>query len=469
MRKTDYINEKLNEFKQYIKDKKVAVIGVGISNTPLIKYLINLGVDVTAFDKQTPDRLGQIYSELKDIGVHFSLGDGYLESLTGYELIFKTPGMRHDIPELIKARKEKASITSEMEVFLDLCPAQVFGITGSDGKTTTTTLIYKMLLQEGYKCWLGGNIGTPLLSKTDQIMPEDKVMLELSSFQLQTISKSVDIAVITNITPNHLDIHKSMEEYVDAKKNIYRYQKPGDTLVVNYDNQLTREIGKEVSGNCIYFSRVSDIEGLIVKDNKIKVTMGNNTIDILNTDEILLPGAHNIENYLAAVAAVHKMVGIESIKHVARTFKGVEHRIELVRELNGVKFYNDSIASSPARTIAGLNSFKQKVILIAGGYDKKIPYDVMGEAIIDNVKMLVVMGKTGSKIRDAYRDECSKRRMKPEMPVVEVQSLEEAVKISYNRSIEGDIIILSPASASFDMFKNFEERGNTFKHIVNCL
>ena len=469
MSNTIYVNQKLNRFKSYIKNKKVAVIGVGVSNTPLIKYLVNLGVSVTAFDKQMPEKLGQVYNELIALNVKFSLGADYLSKLTGYEVIFKTPGIRIDVPEIEKARKEGAKITSEMEIFLDLCPAQVFGITGSDGKTTTTTLIYRILSKEGYKCWLGGNIGTPLLSKIDEVRPEDKVVLELSSFQLHTITKSVDIAVITNITPNHLDIHKSMDEYVEAKKNICKFQKEGDTLVANYDNELTREIGEEFNENCIFFSRVNNIEGIIVKENKIKINIGNKETEIMDVNQILIPGVHNVENYVAAIAAVYKIVSVESIRYVAKTFAGVEHRIELVREKDGVKFYNDSIASSPARTIAGLRSFNQKVILIAGGYDKKIPYDVMGEEIINKVKLLVLLGKTGSKIQEAYLEECKKQKITSEIPIFEVQSLEEAVKISYNNSKGGDIVVLSPASASFDMFKNFEERGNFFKDIVNNL
>lgn len=464
-----YVNTKLDQFKQYIREKKVAVIGIGVSNTPLIKYFADLGVNVTAFDRQTPEQLGDTYSQLKEIGVGFSLGSDYLGRLTDFDVIFKTPGIRYDIPELLKASEEGARVTSEMEVFVDLCPAQVFGVTGSDGKTTTTTLIYKILSQEGYKCWLGGNIGTPLLGRIDEIRPQDKVVLELSSFQLQTMQKSPNIAVITNVSPNHLDVHKSMEEYVDAKKNIFRYQQAGDTLVLNYDNDYTREFGKEARGNCIYFSRFNDVECVVANEGRIGIALGNSVKDVIGVDDILIPGVHNVENYLAAIAAVYKYVSLDSIRHVARTFAGVEHRIELVRELNGVKFYNDSIASSPARTIAGLNSFKQKVVLIAGGYDKKIPYDVMGEVIVDKVKKLVLLGKTAPKLKEAYLDECKRRTIEPEIPIFEAQSLEEAVILSYNESKENDIIILSPASASFDMFKNFEERGNTFKSIVNSL
>lgn len=464
-----FMNSKYEQFKQDINGRDIAVIGIGVSNTPLIKMLLKLGARVTAFDRKTTKQLGEFYKELENLNVEFSLGQGYLKNLKGFDVIFKTPVIRYDLPELVEAQKEGARITSEMELFLDLCPAQIIGVTGSDGKTTTTTLIYKILEQEGYKCWLGGNIGTPLLDKIEEINPDDKVVLELSSFQLHTIKTSPDIAVITNITPNHLDIHKSMKEYVEAKKNIYLYQKPECRLVLNFDNEITREIANEAKGQVVLFSRTADIQGVTATDDKIIIRMNNKESGVLNTDEILIPGLHNVENYLAAIAAVYDMVSLESIRRVAKTFGGVEHRIELVREVNGVKFYNDSIASSPARTIAGINSFKQEVILIAGGYDKKIPYDSMGEVIINKVKKLVLIGKTGPKIKEAYINECSKRNKNQEVPVFEASSLEEAVKLSYNESIRGDIIVLSPASASFDMFRNFEERGRRFKEIVNEL
>jgi len=326
-----------------------------------------------------------------------------------------------------------------------------------------------MLSKEGYKCWVGGNIGTPLLSKIDEVRPEDKVVLELSSFQLMTIEKSANIAVITNISPNHLDIHKSMEEYIEAKKNIHKYQEHNDIVVLNYDNELTRQIGSELKNKYIYFSRNSDINGVISKNNEIIINIDNSPVEIMKEDEILIPGKHNVENYLAAIAAVKDMVSLDTIREIAKTFGGVEHRIELVRELNGVKYYNDSIASSPTRTIAGLKSFNQRVILIAGGYDKKIPYDVMGEILVDKVKTMILVGKTGPKIKDSYVAECKKRGVEPEMPIIEADSLKEAVRAAYENSKAGDIVTLSPASASFDMFKNFEERGNKYKELVNNL
>lgn len=464
------LNTKLNEFKEWIKTKKVAVLGIGISNTPLIKYLAKLGVDITAFDKAEKEQLKENLNTLSGLDVKYVLGKDYLSGLKGFDVIFKTPKIRFDIPELAEERKRGAVVTSEMEVFVELCPAEIFAVTGSDGKTTTTTLIYNMLKEEGYRCWLGGNIGTPLLDKIDEIRETDKVVLELSSFQLHTMKKSPNIAVVTNMSPNHLDVHKSMEEYVDAKKNIFRYQGPNDKVVLNYDNSITKSFAKEAKGKVVFFSRAGRTDsGAVIENGRLVYKSSDKTLEIVSTDEILLPGEHNVENYLAATAAVIEHVKPETIKRVATTFKGVEHRIELTREVRGIKFYNDSIGTSPSRTMAGLKSFKQRVILIAGGYDKNIPYDEMGEIIAERVKCLVLTGTTGPKIRNALLKETERTGKGKDIPVFMCNSLEEAVQTAYENAVTGDVVLFSPASASFDMFKNFEERGNKFKEIVNNL
>jgi len=464
------LNIELENFKKEIRNKRVAVLGIGISHIPLIKYLYNLGVDITAFDKSDETKLKTVLDEFSTMNIKYSLGENYLDNLKGFDVVFKTPGMRYDVPQILAAKEEGAKITSEMEVFFELCPARIFAVTGSDGKTTTTTLIYNMLKEQGYNCWLGGNIGTPLLDRIDEIKESDMVVVELSSFQLHTMTKSPSVAVITNISPNHLDVHKSMDEYVEAKKNIFKYQSPKDKLVLNYDNDITRELSKEAEGKVVFFSRKKTLEyGAMLKDDKIIYYDGNKETEIVRTEDIVIPGVHNIENYLAATAAVIEFVDKDVIRRVATTFKGVEHRIELVRELNGIRFYNDSIASSPTRTIAGLNSFKEKVILIAGGYDKHIPYDVMGKVLVEKVKSLVLIGQTASKIEKSLKDEVERTKKGGDIPVNRCSSLEEAVYTAYNQAAEGDVIILSPASASFDMFKNFEERGNRFKKIVNSI
>lgn len=461
------MNSKLEQFKKDIRNKKVAVLGIGISNIPLIKYLINLGVDVTAFDKNTHENLKEAYAELNGLPVKYCLGNEYLNGLKGFELIFRTPGMRPDVPELVEALNNGAELTSEMEIFLDLCPAQVFAVTGSDGKTTTTTLIYKILSERGYNCWLGGNIGTPLLSRIDEIKESDKVVLELSSFQLMTIKTSPSVAVITNISPNHLDVHKSFQEYIDAKKHIFMHQKEGDKLILNYDNDITKGFAGEAKGKYEFFSRAANLEkGVLLKNNKIVYKSNDKETEIVDVNDIVIPGVHNIENYMAAAAATIEYVKPETIEKIATTFNGVEHRIELVRELNGVKFYNSSIDSSPSRTIAALSTFKNKVILIAGGKDKGIPYEPIGQIIAEKVKVLLLIGATAPRIEEAYNNYVHQTDIESDTKIIHCSSYEEIVARAYSEAVPGDCVILSPASTSFDMFKNFEQRGNLFKELV---
>ena len=454
---------KLDEFKYNVAGKNITVIGIGISNLPLIKYLVSLGANVTACDRRSAEDLGENYTELEKLGVKFNLGDGYLNNLSG-DMIFKTPGMRYDVPELLKAKENGSIVTSEMEVFFEVCPSHIIAVTGSDGKTTTTTLIHKMMTDAGYKTWLGGNIGNPLLTDTEKMKENDWVILELSSFQLHTMRKSPEIAVITNISPNHLDMHKDYKEYIDAKKNIMLYQNEGDTLIVNADNQVTADIGKSANGAVKYFSR-NGMADVYLDGNIIK----RGIVEILNIKDIKIPGMHNVENYMAAIAAVSGLVSKEVIVNVAKTFGGVEHRIELVRTLDGVKYYNSSIDSSPNRTINTLRVFPNKVIMIAGGKDKGIPYDEIGPALAEHVKVLILIGATSDKIQEALDAEINKTGNGKDIEVIRATSYEDAVNTARSKAHVGDVVLLSPASTSFDMFRNFEERGNLFKKIVNEL
>ena len=454
---------KLDEFKYNVAGKNITVIGIGISNFPLIKYLVSLGANVTACDRRSAEDLGENYTELEKLGVKFNLGDGYLNNLSG-DMIFKTPGMRYDVPELLKAKENGSIVTSEMEVFFEVCPSHIIAVTGSDGKTTTTTLIHKMMTDAGYKTWLGGNIGNPLLTDTEKMKENDWVILELSSFQLHTMRKSPEIAVITNISPNHLDMHKDYKEYIDAKKNIMLYQNEGDTLIVNADNQVTADIGKSANGAVKYFSR-NGMADVYLDGNIIK----RGIVEILNIKDIKIPGMHNVENYMAAIAAVSGLVSKDVIVNVAKTFGGVEHRIELVRTLDGVKYYNSSIDSSPNRTINTLRVFPNKVIMIAGGKDKGIPYDEIGPALAEHVKVLILIGATSDKIQEALDAEINKTGNGKDIEVIRATSYEDAVNTARSKAHDGDVVLLSPASTSFDMFRNFEERGNLFKKIVNEL
>lgn len=451
-----------NEFKVFIKGKKVGVLGIGVSNIPLINFLLELGAEVTAFDKKDETQLGDIGKDFINKGVKLSLGEDYLSRLKGFDVIFKTPGMRIDLPELVNAKNEGTHITSEMEEFVKYCPAKIYGITGSDGKTTTTTIVSKLLIEEGLKTWVGGNIGSPLFSNIEEITTKDRVVLELSSFQLMTMKEKIDKVIVTNITPNHLDMHKGMDEYVDAKKNIFKYQEKEDLLVLNIDNEITKSFIGEAKGHVKTFSSKEELkDGAYLRDGYLYIRDKK----IINKDEIVIKGTHNIENYLAAFLVTEDEVSIESMANVARNFKGVAHRCELIREVGGVKYYNDSIASSPTRTLAGLKAFDEKVILIAGGYDKHIPFEPLAQEGHEYIKELILLGATKYKIKEVF--DKIKEDKGINVPVNIVESLEEAVKKAKDIAKDGDIVTLSPACASFDMFTNFEIRGNKFKDIVS--
>ena len=457
----------LQDYLTSLKGKRVAVIGIGVSNTPLIKTLLSAGISVTACDKNKREAFGPLADELESLGAELHLGDTYLEGLD-QDVIFRSPGIRPDIPPFLAAIEKGSILTSEMEVFFQVCPCKIIAVTGSDGKTTTTTLISEMLKGAGYTVHLGGNIGKPLLSEAGEMGQEDIAVLELSSFQLMTLQSSPDVAVFTNLSPNHLDIHKSMEEYTLAKENIFTHQGQGGIAIFNQDNTLTQEMSSRAPGKARLFSRQGPVEnGVFVKDGTIVVAVDGQQRKLFSTDRILIPGEHNVENYLAAIAAVQGLVSDEVILHTAEHFPGVEHRIELVRNLKGVRYYNDSIASSPTRTIAGLRSFRQKVILIAGGYDKKIPFDTLGPEVHAHVKTLVLTGHTAEKIRQAVISYPGYQDGQPE--IVMEDDFRQAVLADRDKAQEGDIVILSPACASFDHFKNFAQRGEIFKEIVRGL
>ena len=466
-------NKKLDKFKENIKGKKVAVLGIGISNIPAIKYLVELGAKVSARDKK--EKLHDSVDMLKNIGVEFVLGDNYLKNLENYDYIFRSPGIKPFTYEIEKAVELGNTIlTSEIEKVIELAPCKVIGVTGSDGKTTTTTLIAKFLEQAGYKVWLGGNIGTPLFSKLDEMKKEDVVVLELSSFQLMTLDKSPHISVITNISPNHLDYHKDYNEYIMSKANIFLSQNKNDILVLNKDCNITNNYLKiiedrNIDTNIRAFSVENDVKkGVYLKNNYIVSNIFGKNEKICNIKDVKLVGIHNLANICAAATAIYDLVDKNDIKTVVTSFGGVEHRMELVAQKSGVKWYNDSIGTSPTRTIAGLKSFNDKVILIAGGYDKNIPYEPLSPYILEKVKHLILIGKTATKIRNAVIAEAKKQEvdLKEILDIVEFNTLEECVNYANKIAKENDIVVMSPASASFDMYKNFEERGNHFKRLV---
>ena len=462
----DFKNEKLIEFQNYIKGKKVAIIGLGVSNAPLIEYLYNLQANISVFDNREADKIDKhIFDKIKEYELTYSLGQNYLSKLNGFDIIFRSPSCRPDLPEILKEKEKGAVITSEIELLFKLCPCKIVGITGSDGKTTTTSLVYEILKQK-YNCFLGGNIGIPLFTKISEMTPQDIVVLELSSFQLMDMQDSPDIAIVTNISPNHLNVHKSYDEYIDSKANIFKYQKENGIVVLNYDNEITRNFAKKINGRFIYFSRREKLQnGIIFDDGIVKYCDNGLRRHLISTKDIKLRGMHNIENICAAIAVTLALVDIEDQVKAISNFTGVEHRLEFVRETDGVKWYNDSIASSPNRTIAGLNSFDENIILIAGGKDKKLDYEPIAKPIIDNVSALILLGETAEKINKVVEEELEKTNKKLE--IIRVKTLKEAVTEAKRISKKGDIVLFSPASTSFDMFKNFEERGQKFKEEVN--
>lgn len=448
-----------------LRGKSVAVIGIGVSNAPLIRLLRGAGIAVTACDKKDRAALGSIAGELESLGCELRLGEDYLNGLSE-DVVFRTPGLH---PRYLEdAKRQGSSITSEMEVFFEVCPCPAIAVTGSDGKTTTTTMIAGMLRAAGKTVHLGGNIGHPLLAETENIREDDIAVVELSSFQLMTMKRSPSRAVLTNLSPNHLDVHTDMDEYVDAKKAIFAYQSECDLLVTNLDNEITRNLSHAATGRVEYFTRIvpETIEnGCYLKDDAIWYRAGSAERCVLPLKDILLPGVHNIENYMAAICAVQGLVDDETIRSFARTFGGVEHRIELVRERRGVRWYNDSIASSPSRTIAGLNSFDQRIVLIAGGKDKGISYAEIGPVINDHVKLLILCGATAGVIREAT----VQAENYAGLEILEVEDYTAAIALADERTRCGDVVMLSPASTSFDRFKNFEERGRVFKDLVRKL
>ncbi len=454
----------LDTYFSSLSGKSVAVVGYGLSNAPLTELLLSYGLDVTVCDKRTPEEFEDA-QKLEAKGCKLRLGADYLKGLSE-DVIFRTPGLHPFTPELKAAAENGSCLTSEMEVFFAVCPCHTIAITGSDGKTTTSTIIAKLLEEAGHTVFLGGNIGKPLLSLVPEMKPDDFAVLELSSFQLHSMKCKPETALITNVTPNHLDIHPDFEDYVNAKRNIFLLQDEGDRLILNADDPLSAEFASQTKADVRYFSHShSVISGAFCADELLYSARNYEVKELMPSAGILIPGQHNIDNYLAAYAATDGYISDSNFRSVARSFPGVAHRIELVRELRGVKYYNDSIASSPTRTIAGLRCFtKVKPILIAGGHDKNIPFDDLGTEIVERVKALYLTGETAERILQAVVNTPGYNRLT--LPIYVIDDFTETVKSAAAAAQDGDIVILSPACSSFDKFKNFMERGNTFRSIV---
>jgi len=457
------------EFFRWVKGKKIAFIGVGVTNTDCIRLFAKKGAEVSVLDRKSREQLGALADEFEQSGIRLVLGDGYLDGLTGYDAVFRAPGMYFHHPALEKARQEGAVITSEMELFFRLCPCKTYAVTGSDGKTTTTTLIAEMLKASGKKVYKGGNIGRALLPVVEEVSSDNAAVVEFSRFQLISMRQSPDVAVITNVAPNHLDVHRDMQEYIDSKKNLILHQDGFSRTVLNRDNAITRDMTGLVRGELLTFSRqeAPRFGAYLRQDGMLCMRCHGAETEILPMEQIRLPGLHNVENFLAAYSAVWGDVPVEIMARTAQEFGGVEHRMELVRELGGVKWYNDSIGTSPTRTIAGLKAFGQKIILIAGGYDKKIPYEPLAPYLCEKVSHLILMGATGPKIQQALEACPDYDGQHPALHWAE--SMEQAVQTADGLAGSGDIVALSPASASFDLYPNFEKRGEHFKRLVAAL
>ena len=458
----------IEQLQELVKGKKVAFIGAGVSHKRCIEQFVKLGAQVTLCDqKKSLDDFGAYADTLRRLNVNLSLGEHYTDGFAGQDIIMRTPGYEYFKPELQAAKAAGAMVTSEVELFFEFCPCEIVAVTGSDGKTTTTTLISKMFEAAGRKVFLGGNIGAALLPQLADVTPDAVAVVELSSFQLISMRRSPKVAVVTNVTPNHLDHHKDMQEYIDAKRNILLWQVPPCRAVLGYENDITRAMQSDCKGEQVWFTRLHETDrGAFLRaiDDTLCYAENGVVTPVLPRTEIKLRGLHNVENLLAAIAAVWGRVPVEAMRQVGSTFTGVEHRIEPVRVLDGVTYYNDSIASSPTRTIAGLRSFDQKIILIAGGYDKKIPYEPLAPEIIAHVKTLVLMGATGPRIEKAVREHPDFDESK--LTILHADNMQHAVELARSAAQPGDVVSLSPASASFDLYPNFEVRGRDYKNIV---
>ena len=462
------MKQSLSNFFESIRGKRIALIGMGRSHIPLIPLFTKYGAQVIACDKRDREALGEAAVQAEADGALLSVGEHYLDDLDA-DIALRTPGMRYWCDELNALREKGVQVTSEMEIFFDVCPCRIFAVTGSDGKTTTTTIISEMLKAEGYTVHLGGNIGKPLLPEIESISPDDVAVVELSSFQLISMTQSPDVAVVTNIQPNHLDVHKDMQEYIDAKKNIILYQNKDNKAVLNYDNDITNFFSEDCQGEVVFFSRRTKVSnGAYLDGDTIVYCEEGKVFDILDINDIRIPGMHNVENYMTAICAVWGVVSFDTMRRVARDFGGVEHRAEFVRELDGVRYYNDSIASSPTRTASGtLSLYDFKIILIAGGYDKHLDYSELGNVICRKVKIAILMGATADKIEAAIK--ASREYSEGNPVIIRVANMDEAVAAAHEYATDGDIISMSPASASFDLYKDFDARGKHFKALVNAL
>lgn len=460
------MNQKLEQFKEEISKKRIAIIGVGVSNLPLISYFKDLNCEIVLFDKKNLIEMDpKVQNIIKDGSFLCYTGDNYLDHLVGFDYIFRSPSLLPTNPFLVKEKERGAVVTTEIEQVIKLAPCKIIGVTGSKGKTTTTTIIHHILTKLGIHTYLGGNIGVPLFTKLDEMKKDDIVVLELSSFQLMNMSVSPNVAVITNISPDHLDVHKDYQEYIDAKKFIFLNQASDDTLVLNQDDEIVSKFQIESPGKVKFFGQGDIVDGYSFREDFIRY----NGEEVIDTSALLLKGSHNYLNICAALNAIASLVALpkDELEKIVSEIKGVSHRLEFVREVRGVSWYNDSASTTPDKTLAGLYAFSNSIVLIAGGYDKNISYVPLAEPILEKVSKLILFGDTKNKIYDAVMN--LKKQKDVDIQIYVLDTLEEVVSVAYKVSVPGEVVLFSPASASFDMFKNAYQRGDKFKELVGRL
>jgi len=457
-----------------LKGKKIGILGLGEENIALAKYLLDRHLNFVICDQKKAGELGEISEQVKNWPVDFRLGPDYLRDLKDFDLVFRTPGLPYFHPKIQAAKAAGVKIFSQTKFFFSACPCPIIGITGTKGKGTTATLISEILKKSPIanrqsQIFLGGNIGHPPIIFLDQLKKNDLVVLELSSFQLQDLHQSPHLAVILDIKVDHLDYHKDEKEYIEAKGNIVRFQEKSDFAVINADYLTSFELGLLSSGEVFWFSRRKSIDqGVWVKNGQeFILRYQNKEYPIIKTADVRLRGEHNWEN-IAAAAATSFLAGVDldSIRKTIESFPGLEHRLEFIAQINGVKFYNDSFSTTPDTAIAAITSFGEPIVLIAGGSEKGADYTGLGKAIVSSkVKTVILIGKTGPKIKEKIQS--SLRRKKKKIKLIDkIENFKKAVSEARKEAKPGDVILLSPASASFDWFRDYKDRGNQFKSLV---
>jgi UDP-N-acetylmuramoylalanine--D-glutamate ligase len=465
---------------------RITIFGLGREGMALARFLAVRGARVTVTDIKSVETLAQSLSDLEELPIHLELG-GHPPQALEADVIFVSPGVPMEIPPLREAQRRGLLLTSEPRIFAALCSASLIGITGSSGKTTTATLVGRMLEAGAEKVWVGGNIGEPLITSVEKIGGTDQVVVELSSFQLEyfapqpeayppmgweTLAQgySPHIAAILNITPNHLDRHPSMAAYVEAKSHIFRYQSSGDVRVLGAGVQ---RYTPDARSRTLLFSLDAKVEeGAFLCGEHVLLRLDGREHDVCCVHEIRLRGQHNVANILAAcIIAGAAGAGTEAMREVIRTFQGVPHRLELVRELRGVRYYNDSIATSPDRACAALRSFDEPIVLLAGGRDKHLPWGEFAELTSARARHVSCFGEASELIADELRS-ASRGLQHGARSLVTcevVTSFEEAVASASSVAQPGDVVLLSPGCTSFDAFRDFEERGERFRELVQAL